>query len=179
MSLIPSTFFTPFDLDTGLGMNSDLGINSDLNFGTELMPRLDRMLRAFETGAGVGATTGTDLTRRLGSLTNPLSPTIDISDNDKEMVVHADLPGVKKEDIDIEVVNNRLVIKGETKDERETSDDRWRRRERSYGRFERRIALPRDANPNQVMANYNNGVLEVKVAKAPQQQQNRKTITVQ
>jgi HSP20 family protein len=94
------------------------------------------------------------------------NPTIDVAETEKEISVHAELPGLKKEDVKISLHDGVLEIKGEKKTEKKEGDEKKMvRLERRYGSFLRRIPVPRDADPGQVKAKFENGVLEVHLAK--------------
>lgn len=93
-------------------------------------------------------------------------PRIDVKTNGDDMVVYAELPGMDKDDIDIEVTDGVLAIRGERKAESEKSDDGWLIRERSFGSFERALTLPEGVDPDKITADYNDGVLEVHIPKA-------------
>lgn len=93
-------------------------------------------------------------------------PRIDVRTTGDDMVVHAELPGLKEEDIDVEVTDGVLTIKGERKSETEKSDEGWIIRERSFGSFERSLVLPEGVDPEKVSADYTDGVLEVRLPKA-------------
>eukprot|EP00695_Tsukubamonas_globosa_P001816 TRINITY_DN2898_c0_g1_i1.p2 TRINITY_DN2898_c0_g1~~TRINITY_DN2898_c0_g1_i1.p2 ORF type:complete len:98 (+),score=45.66 TRINITY_DN2898_c0_g1_i1:293-586(+) len=81
-------------------------------------------------------------------------------------MVHAELPGMKKEDIKIELLeNNTLKISGETKQEKKEERQNFHRVERSFGSFERRFTLPDYAKIENITANYNNGILDVVIPK--------------
>lgn len=100
--------------------------------------------------------------------TDVWTPAVDIDEREDSYVIHADVPGVKAEDLDITVEKGVLSIVGERKHETETEADGYRRQERGYGRFERRFALPDAANDEEVEATVKNGVLEVQIAKRPE-----------
>ncbi len=93
-------------------------------------------------------------------------PRIDVKTTGEDMVISAELPGLKEDDVDIEVTDGVLTIKGERKSETEKSDEGWVIRERSYGSFERSLVLPEGVDPQEVTADYADGVLEVRVPKA-------------
>jgi len=94
------------------------------------------------------------------------NPTIDVAETDKEITVHAELPGLKKEDVKISLHDGVLEIKGEKRTEKKEGDEKKMvRLERRYGSFLRRIPVPRDADSSQVTAKFENGVLEVHLAK--------------
>ena len=96
------------------------------------------------------------------------SPAVDIVETDNEIVLRADLPGVEPKDVDIQVQNGTLTLKGERKFESDVKEDNFRRIERVYGSFARSFALPQAVDPESVAAEYRNGVLEVKLPKRPE-----------
>jgi HSP20 family protein len=106
------------------------------------------------------------------------APTMDIYEQDGNLVVKADLPGVKKEDIDIEVDQDALIIKGQRQSENQVRDENYYRVERSTGTFYRRLPLPNNVSPDQIKANFNDGVLEVRLPKPEQEQSQRKKIPI-
>lgn len=89
------------------------------------------------------------------------TPQIDVSRKNGELKVHADLPGLKREDIDLEFIENTLVISGERKFENEEEREGYYRSERSYGNFFRSIPLPEGADTDHATATFDNGVLEI------------------
>jgi HSP20 family protein len=95
----------------------------------------------------------------------PWSPAVDIVETDNELVVKADLPDVKLEDIGVHVENQTLTIKGERKFEKDENSKGYHRIERSYGAFVRSFAVPSSVDTESVQADYKNGVLTVKLTK--------------
>jgi HSP20 family protein len=95
----------------------------------------------------------------------PWSPAVDIVETENELVVKADLPDVKIEDITVHVENQTLTIKGERKFEKDESARGYHRLERSYGNFVRSFGVPSTVDTESVQADYKNGVLTVKLAK--------------
>lgn len=92
-------------------------------------------------------------------------PACDIDETDTHYVVNFDLPGLKKDEINIEVRDNQLIVSGERKRERkEEARGRWGQ-ERYYGSFTRSFTLPSSVDPNKVEANYENGVLQIALPK--------------
>ena len=91
------------------------------------------------------------------------APAIDVVTQDGDLVVRAELPGVKQEDVDITLQNNVLTISGERKAEQEEERGGYFVRERRYGSFSRSLALPEGLDESKVHARYDNGVLEVTV----------------
>jgi HSP20 family protein len=92
-------------------------------------------------------------------------PKVDITEEKDRIIVKADLPGLKQEDIGVEVSEGVLTIKGERKHEAETKDAKTYRVERSYGSFLRSFSLPDGVDAAKVNAAYKNGVLEVTLPK--------------
>ena len=95
----------------------------------------------------------------------PWSPAVDILETENELVVKADLPDVERENIDVRVENQTLSIKGERRFEEDASAQGYHRSERSYGSFVRSFAVPNSVDTEKVSADYNNGVLTVKLPK--------------
>jgi len=94
------------------------------------------------------------------------APLVDIYETDDAFVLKVELPGFTKEDVQIELHNNRLTIRGERKQETEAKEDQYHRRERAYGRFERSFVLPTMIDADKVMANFKNGILELRLPKS-------------
>jgi HSP20 family protein len=118
----------------------------------------------------------------LGSLVNPppvpwpegqeeplavaeWSPLVDISEDDNEYLIKAELPEVKKEDVKVTAEEGTLTIMGERKFEKEEKGKKYHRVERAYGSFGRSFSLPDDASPEKVSAEFKDGVLTVHLAK--------------
>lgn len=93
------------------------------------------------------------------------APVVDIIENDNELIVRAELPGVKREDIDVEVTSDSLTIRGERvfpSDEK----NNYLRIERPYGKFQRQFSIGVAVQPDKVKASYRDGILEITVPKA-------------
>jgi HSP20 family protein len=106
------------------------------------------------------------------------APQVDIFERDGKLVVRADLPGMNKEDVNVEVTDDAIVIQGERRYEHEENQEGVYRSERSYGRFYREIPLPEGAKAENATANFRNGVLEITLD-APQAAKNRRRIDIQ
>jgi HSP20 family protein len=130
----------------------------------------DRMNRVF---GDLGRRFDDDVTARGAWV-----PPVDIFENDEhELVLKAELPDLKREDIDIRVENNALTLSGQKKAEQEVNEDRYHRIERTYGHFSRTFSLPATVDTAKIAAEYKNGVLTVKL---PQREDARpKQIQVQ
>jgi HSP20 family protein len=105
-------------------------------------------------------------------------PRMDVYEKDNQLVVEAELPGIKKEDVQVELEGGDLVIRGESRQEREVRDEDYYRTERSFGSFHRRLPLPFDVDPNQIQASMANGVLEVRIPKPQETRTEVKRIQV-
>ncbi len=93
-------------------------------------------------------------------------PAVDIIEDDKEYVIKAELPEVRKEDVKVSVENGLLAISGERKFEKEEKNKKYHRVERAHGFFSRSFSLPDAAEANEVKAEYKDGVLHVHVPKS-------------
>lgn len=93
-------------------------------------------------------------------------PSVDVEDTDDHLIMRFDMPGLEKENIDIEVQGRQLMISGERKQEHENGEARSRLHERRYGKFQRVFALPDDIKTDEIEAQYHNGVLTVAVPKS-------------
>ncbi len=125
-----------------------------------LQREIDRLFedfsRGFPTIAGNGATA--------------LMPSMDVTETDKEIEITAELPGLEEKDVEVNIADNILTIRGEKKVEKEQKDKNYRLVERSYGSFERTLELPEGVNADAIKANISKGLLKVTVPKpAPTQ----------
>jgi HSP20 family protein len=135
---------------------------------------LDReMHRLFENvGFGSGFLSAPLLGREIE---RGWSPQIEVLERDNKVVVKADLPGLNKEDVKVEINDNILTIEGERSDERKDEKGGWS--ERSYGRFFRSIPLPEGVNTENANATFKNGVLEITLD-APKRQPSGRRIDI-
>jgi HSP20 family protein len=106
------------------------------------------------------------------------SPAIEVSENEGQLRVHAELPGLKPEDVHVEVANDQLIIQGERKYEHDEKNRGVYRSERRYGQFYRAIPLPEGTNTEQAKAQFRNGVLEVAIP-IPEQKSSRRQIPIE
>jgi HSP20 family protein len=126
-----------------------------------------------------------DMDRMFGSLDwndqQLFSPELDIYEKDGKLVVRADLPGVSKDNVKVDLSEHVLTIEGERKCEHEDNDQgvyTCERSERSYGHFRREIALPEGVNTDTAKANFKNGTLEI-TFDSPQTSKTRRRIEIQ
>jgi HSP20 family protein len=106
-------------------------------------------------------------------------PQIDIFERDHQLVTKVDLPGLKKDDVKVEIADGYLAISGERKSESEATKDNVYRCERSYGSFYRVVPLPEGVKTDDVKATFSNGVLEVSVPIPAEAQAKPRTITIE
>jgi HSP20 family protein len=97
--------------------------------------------------------------------TTAWNPPVDIFENDNEVVIKAELPGMYAKDIDVRLENNVLTLKGERRFEKEVKEENYHRVEREYGTFSRSFALPTAVNGDKVAAEYKDGVLKIVLPK--------------
>jgi HSP20 family protein len=94
------------------------------------------------------------------------SPAVDVQETEKEYLIKADLPDVKKEDVKVELLDGALTIEGERQQEKEEKGKKFHKIEREYGKFLRRFALPTEVDASNVQAEFKNGVLNVHLPKS-------------
>ncbi len=95
--------------------------------------------------------------------TDWLKPTLDIGASNKEYTISVELPGVDEKDVQLELINDTLKIKGEKKQQKEEKEKNYYRMERSYGSFQRTLSLPEDADQDGISAVYMNGIMEITI----------------
>ena len=133
---------------------------------------MDRMFEDFAFGRRWNAPSWREqqLTpwRETGRETGDMwAPEIEAFQNNNELTIRADLPGLKKDEVSVEITENAVTIQGERKREREEDREGYYRSERTYGSFYRVIPLPEGTITEQAKARFNNGVLEITIPAAP------------
>jgi len=103
--------------------------------------------------------------RWSGEGTEFRAPAVDLFEDKDDIVVKAELPGIEKNDIDVNLTDHTLTIRAEKKKQNEIKEEHYYRSERSYGSFTRTLELPAGVQRDKVTANYNNGVLEIRLPK--------------
>src|SRR5437763_9861680 len=116
----------------------------------------DRMNRLFRDNYGEG---------QEALSTSTFAPPVDVYEDEHNVTLKIEVPGIDEKDIDVQIENNLLTVHGERKFEKEEKEENFRRVERQYGSFTRSFTLPNTVNPGQVSAHYDKGVLKVKLAK--------------
>jgi HSP20 family protein len=123
--------------------------------------------RLFDSFLGDG---GTDVRARRWV------PAMDLVETDDHLVLRADLPGMSKDDVDIEVKGNVLTVSGERKAEHEDKADGYYRIERAFGSFSRSLTLPQGIDASAISADFTDGVLEVRIPKPEERKPQRISI---
>jgi HSP20 family protein len=121
---------------------------------------MDRLFENF-IGRGVFGTP-------VQSQATQLTPSVDVRENEKEIIIDAELPGMNENDVQIVVREGVVSLKGEKKSERDEKKNTYHLVERSYGSFERLFRLPEGVNEEQIKADFNSGVLHVVIPKRPE-----------
>jgi len=109
----------------------------------------------------------------------PAAPKIDVSETDNEIQVTAEMPGIDQNEVEVLLEDDRLIIRGEKKEEREDKDRNYHVRERVQGAFSRTLPLPFAPDANQVKAEFRNGVMTIVIPKPPEVKQKQHRIDVQ
>jgi len=142
------------------------GAASWLPAPTDLMRRFrNEMDRVFED-LGFSSLTGA-LPGRENFGLGLWSPQVEVFEREGQLIIRADLPGLNKEDVKVDLTDDAITIEGERKQEHEENREGYYRSERSYGHFYRSVPLPEGVNADTAQANFRNGVLEITIA-APQ-----------
>jgi HSP20 family protein len=144
----------PYSSSTGSNWNID-----PMNQLRRFSDQMDRWFDAF----GVGRSGD------RGEGVNVWAPEMETFLRDDQFVVRIDLPGLSKEEVNVEVTDDSVVIHGERQQVHEENRDGFYRSERNYGRFYREVALPDGAQPDTAQANYRDGVLEVRLTVPPRE----------
>ena len=118
-----------------------------------LQDRMNRLFRDSQGGQEEALTTTT------------FAPPVDVYEDEHQIMLNIEVPGIDEKDIDVRVENNTLTVHGERKFEKEEKEENFRRVERQYGSFTRSFTLPSSLDAGQVSADYNQGVLRIKLAK--------------
>jgi HSP20 family protein len=140
---------------------------------------MDRLLDSFGFGRGLFPTFGQSALSGYGGegASSLWTPHIEVHERDGKFLVSADLPGVKKEDVNVEITQDAVTIQGQRKQEKTSSEGGFYRSERSYGRFYRTIPLPEGANTESASATFRDGVLQIEI-EVPQQKSSGRTLEI-
>jgi HSP20 family protein len=116
------------------------------------------------------------ITGKPASMQEGLSLKVDIYEKDDTVVINAELPGIAKEDISVDIKGKLVTLGGERKSDEEINEENCYRRERRYGKFERTFNLPFEVNSETVKASYDNGILKLEIPKPEEQVVKKVTI---
>jgi HSP20 family protein len=97
--------------------------------------------------------------------TSTFAPAVDVYEDEHNITLNIEVPGIDEKDIDVRVENNTLTVHGERKFEKEQKEENFRRVERQYGSFTRSFTLPNTVDTESIQANYDKGVLKIQLAK--------------
>ncbi len=123
-----------------------------------------------------GAGPSTSLATWMGET---VAPPIDVYEQDNNIMVKANLPGLRKEDINITATDDSISLSGESRREEEAKEGGFYRRERQMGKFFRTIPMPAEINPDQVKASFKDGVLEISAPKAAEEKAKEKKVQIE
>jgi HSP20 family protein len=115
--------------------------------------------------------------RRTGMSEGQWIPAVDVSENESEMVLRAELPGMTNDDIEVNLQDNVLTLKGEKKQEKKEDKENFHRLERSYGSFTRSFSLPAGVKQEDIKATFKDGILEISLPKAEEEKPQKIAIT--
>src|SRR2546426_8335021 len=124
----------------------------------EFVTLQDRMNRLFREPFGPEG-------REESLSTTTFAPPVDVYEDEHNVTLKIEVPGIDEKDIDVRIENNTLTVHGERKFEKEEKEENYRRVERQYGGFTRSFTLPNTVDPDQVHATYDKGVLKISMAK--------------
>ncbi len=116
--------------------------------------------------------------KRLGESFGKFYPVVDVKESDKEIIVTAELPGMEEKDFELLLTDDALTIKGEKKEEKESKDKDYYRMERSYGMFNRVIAMPEGIDSGKADAKFRNGVLTITLPKSEESAKKVKKVPI-
>jgi len=153
--------------------------NSPFAFMRRFTEDMDRLFGDFGFGSGLAPSFGRNfLASSLGDVSQTLwTPQIEMFERDGQLVVRADLPGVSKDDVNVEITDDAITISGERRQEHEEKGEGYYRTERTYGSFYRQIPLPEGVSAEDAKATFNNGVLEITL-KAPQRESRSRRLEI-
>ncbi len=130
----------------------------------DLVTLRERMNRLFEDAVSTARSEEKDM------ISSTWAPAVDIYEDEKQLVLTAEIPGIEEKDVEIKIEDNTLSIHGERKLEKETREENYHRIERAYGSFYRSFTLPNHIDQDNIQAEHENGVLKISMPKKPELQ---------
>lgn len=149
------------------------GVSRQGDIFSAMRDEMDRMFERFEHG---WPRLPSLIARGLGR--EAMLPEVDVREDEKQVMIEVDLPGVDENNVSVTMANGVLTIKGEKKSEREEKEENYFLAERSYGKFERSLTLPETIDENQIEAKFDKGVLTVTAQKKPEAVKAEKKIEI-
>lgn len=134
---------------------------------------LNRLFYEMEDMLVPGWTRRTGEKEAGGNLMSVWAPPMDINETENDVIVKASVPGMKPEEIDIEVEHNILTLRGETTHEEEAHEKNYHRREIAYGKFFRQVQLPTEVDGDKAQASFQDGMLNITIPKSKQIQRHK------
>jgi HSP20 family protein len=176
-SMLPAFMANP-------GLMASAFMSDPFAFAQVMSQEMDRLFDTFSAtgqgGRGVQSSrSGRSLQQQGGRGQSYWAPQMEVFQRGNDMVVRADLPGVRPDDVQIDIEDGVLTISGERRQENEQQQEGYFRSERSYGTFVRSIALPEGVNEDQVNARFDHGVLEVDIPMPDQQRSRGRRVQIQ
>jgi len=165
---------------TGMARHEQMGWPaSPFTFMRRFSEEMDRLFDDFGLGRGLmapGFERGLDRMGTFGG--GAWAPQVEVMERNNQLTVRADLPGMTKDDITVDIDDDSLIIRGERKSEREENEEGFYRSERSYGSFYRQIPLPSGVNAEEAKADFRNGVLEITMPAPQRAEEKRRQIEI-
>jgi HSP20 family protein len=168
------------DTETGLAQReqaSPVRTISPFSFMRRFSEEMDRLYGDVGFGGGLAAGFGRELGRLADLEGSMWSPQVEAFERDGKLIVRADLPGLTRDDINVDITDDAIKIRGERRQEKEENKEGYYRSERSYGSFYREIPLPRGVNREEANAIFRDGVLEITMP-APARQPSSQRIEI-
>jgi len=166
--------------ETGIARREQVypaGTMSPFSLMRRFSEEMDRLFGDGGLGRGLASGFGRDLGRLADFEASIWSPQIEAFEREGKLIVRADLPGLTKDDINVDITDDAIRIRGERRQEKEESEEGYYRSERSYGSFYREIPLPSGVNREEANATFRNGVLEITMP-APARQPGSRRIEI-
>jgi HSP20 family protein len=156
---------------------ADLRTVSPFSLMRRFSEEMDRLFGDFGVGGSLASGFGREFGRLADLEGSMWLPQVETLERDGKLIVRADLPGLTKDDINVDITDDAIKIRGERRQEREENEEGYYRSERSYGSFYREIPLPSGVNREEANASFRNGVLEITMP-APARQSGTRRVEI-
>ena len=157
--------------------SADLRTVSPFSLMRRFSEEMDRLFGDFSFGGSLASGVGREFGRLADLEGSMWLPQVETFEREGKLIVRADLPGLTKEDINVDITDDAIKIRGERRQEKEENEEGYYRSERSYGSFYREIPLPGGVNADEAKASFSNGVLEITMP-APVRQSGSRRIEI-